>query len=74
MVDTDHGVWRCHLAGACSEVCPKGLDPALAIQLLKRLMAAEALGMGKKRTPAYTVAPPTEIKDKIEFPAFTAKK
>ena len=30
-VDNDHGVWRCHLAGACSDACPKGVDPALAI-------------------------------------------
>jgi len=31
-----NGVWRCHYAGACSEACPKGVDPALSIQLLKR--------------------------------------
>jgi len=36
-VDTEHGVWRCHFAGACSFVCPKGVDPALGIQHLKRL-------------------------------------
>lgn len=35
-VDTQHGVWRCHFAGNCSAVCPKGVDPALGIQLLKR--------------------------------------
>ena len=35
-VDKDHGVWRCHFAGTCSSVCPKGVDPALGIQLLKR--------------------------------------
>jgi succinate dehydrogenase / fumarate reductase iron-sulfur subunit len=22
MVSSDHGVWNCHLAGACSEACP----------------------------------------------------
>ncbi|MCS7142964.1 MAG: succinate dehydrogenase iron-sulfur subunit [Aigarchaeota archaeon] len=31
-----NGVWRCHFAGSCSQVCPKGVDPALAIQLLRR--------------------------------------
>ena len=36
LVDTAHGVWRCHFAGSCSEVCPKGVDPSLGIQLLKR--------------------------------------
>ncbi len=33
-----HGVWRCHFAGACSDACPKGVDPAMAIQLLKKDM------------------------------------
>jgi succinate dehydrogenase / fumarate reductase iron-sulfur subunit len=36
LVDGTHGVWRCHFAGSCSYVCPKGVDPALGIQLLKR--------------------------------------
>lgn len=35
-LDTTHGIWRCHFAGSCSSVCPKGVDPALGIQLLKR--------------------------------------
>ncbi len=38
VVDALHGVFGCHLAGACSEACPKGVDPALAIQLLKRAL------------------------------------
>ncbi|MBE3072041.1 MAG: succinate dehydrogenase iron-sulfur subunit, partial [Acidobacteria bacterium] len=32
----DRGPWRCHYAGECSRVCPKGVDPAKAIQLMKR--------------------------------------
>ena len=36
LLDDAHGVWRCHFAGSCSYVCPKGVDPALGIQLLKR--------------------------------------
>ncbi len=39
-VDTTHGVWRCHFSGTCSAVCPKGVDPALGIQLLKRHVLA----------------------------------
>jgi succinate dehydrogenase / fumarate reductase iron-sulfur subunit len=35
-VDRSHGCWRCHYASSCSQVCPKGVDPALGIQLLKR--------------------------------------
>ncbi len=35
IVDEKHGIWRCHFAGSCSSVCPKGVDPALGIQLLR---------------------------------------
>jgi succinate dehydrogenase iron-sulfur subunit len=35
IVDNKHGVWRCHFPASCSVVCPKGVDPALGIQLLR---------------------------------------
>jgi succinate dehydrogenase / fumarate reductase iron-sulfur subunit len=35
LVDNRHGIWRCHFAGSCSAVCPKGVDPALGIQLMR---------------------------------------
>ncbi len=35
IIDDSHGIWRCHFAGSCSQVCPKGVDPAMGIQLLK---------------------------------------
>ena len=34
-IDILEGIWSCEFAGACSKVCPKGVDPATAIQLLK---------------------------------------
>jgi succinate dehydrogenase / fumarate reductase iron-sulfur subunit len=34
-LDRMDAVWGCEFAGACSRVCPKGVDPALAIQLTK---------------------------------------
>jgi succinate dehydrogenase / fumarate reductase iron-sulfur subunit len=49
-LDALHGPYQCHLAGACTEACPKGVDPALAIQLLKRTLSLEALG--RRRRPA----------------------
>ena len=73
LVGTDHGVWHCHLAGACSEACPKGLDPALAIQLLKRRLVSRAVGIGKKQQPSPVVLPPTETKPRVPFPEFTVK-
>lgn len=51
-VDALHGVFGCHLAGACSEACPKGVDPALGIQLLKR-----ALLFGPPHRTAAPVVP-----------------
>ncbi len=31
-----HGVWRCHSAMECSEVCPSSVDPSQAIGWLRR--------------------------------------
>lgn len=42
IIDESHGIWRCHFAGSCSQVCPKGVDPAMGIQLLRGYM----LGFG----------------------------
>ena len=35
------GVWECSYVGECSTVCPKSVDPALAIQRMKALGATE---------------------------------
>lgn len=37
-VDSFEGVWGCEFLGSCSKVCPKGVDPSLAIQLLKMVV------------------------------------
>ena len=74
VAESDHGVWRCHLAGACSEACPKGVDPALSIQLLKKQLASEALGIRKKQSPASLVPEAKQTKPQVEFPAFTVEK
>ena len=52
IVDSVYGLWRCHMAGACAEACPKGVDPALAIQLMKKETV-----FGKKERVA-PLAPP----------------
>ncbi len=36
LLSVGSGPWRCHFAGECSQVCPKGVDPAKAIQLMKQ--------------------------------------
>jgi fumarate reductase iron-sulfur subunit len=35
LVNSEDGVWTCTLVGYCSEVCPKGVDPARAINMNK---------------------------------------
>ena len=32
MLNSEEGVWSCTFVGYCSEVCPKGVDPAAAVQ------------------------------------------
>src|SRR3974377_2639338 len=46
-----HGVFRCHYAGECSRACPKGVDPAKAIQLLKRQLVLDYLHMAVTSQP-----------------------
>lgn len=35
VVHSNDGIWECSFVGACSEVCPKNVDPAAAIQQTK---------------------------------------
>jgi len=48
----ERGPWRCHYAGECSRVCPKGADPAKAIQLMKRELVLDYFRLRKQRCPA----------------------
>jgi succinate dehydrogenase / fumarate reductase iron-sulfur subunit len=74
VADAEHGIWNCHFAAACSEACPKGVDPAFAIQLLRRQVVAGALGAAKLHKPAEVAVPPSEMKQKIAVPEFTVKQ
>ena len=42
IVHDEKGAWECTLVGECSVVCPKGVDPMLAIQKTKILGAMDA--------------------------------
>jgi succinate dehydrogenase / fumarate reductase, iron-sulfur subunit len=46
-----HGAFRCHYAGECSRACPKGVDPARAIQHLKRQLVVDYLHLAKRKKP-----------------------
>jgi succinate dehydrogenase / fumarate reductase, iron-sulfur subunit len=56
---SSYGVYRCHFAGACSQVCPKGVDPAMAIQLAKKDAFLKSFGLRKQRQ-ATSVLPPVK--------------
>jgi len=62
------GPWRCHLAGACSEACPKGVDPAFGIQLLKGLIVGRNLGLKKPHKPAPVAPKQTEAQRRPGIP------
>ncbi|MCZ2121270.1 MAG: succinate dehydrogenase iron-sulfur subunit [Anaerolineales bacterium] len=61
-----HGAYQCHMAGACSHACPKGVDPALAIQLLKRALVLDNFGFGKKESQSAKVAPLADVVKELE--------
>lgn len=71
------GPWRCHYAGECSRVCPKGVDPARAIQLMKRQLVWDYLRLGKLRGRKPVSHPPEKKgvrREGIpEAPPFTVK-
>jgi fumarate reductase iron-sulfur subunit len=49
--NSDAGVWGCTLVGHCSEVCPKDVDPARAINQNKAVSAADWLGLARWVAP-----------------------
>lgn len=65
-VDDVHGLWRCHFAGSCSEACPKGVDPAFAIQLFKREVIF--YNPEKKRKPASLAGKQEKAERKLDIP------
>ncbi len=62
------GPWRCHFAGECSRVCPKGVDPARAIQLMKRQLVFDYLRLWKQPCPASLAKPIAGLKRRDGIP------
>ncbi len=50
VLDKDSGLFSCHYGSECSVVCPKGVDPAKAIQLMKRRMVLDLFRLGRKKS------------------------
>ncbi len=64
----EKGPWSCHYAGECSRVCPKGVDPAKAIQLMKRELVLDYLRLGKRHEPTSLARKPAGIERRPEIP------
>jgi len=43
IIDSEHGVWRCHSIYHCVDVCPKNVEPAVAISALRNMIMSERL-------------------------------
>ena len=52
VINAEAGVWACTLVGHCSEVCPKGVDPAHAINQNKVNSLLDYVGLRKLLMPA----------------------
>ncbi|RPJ71155.1 MAG: succinate dehydrogenase iron-sulfur subunit [Acidobacteria bacterium] len=64
----ERGPWKCHFAGECSQVCPKGVDPAKAIQLMKRALVLDYLHLWKQPCPAPVAKPLAGLKRREGIP------
>jgi succinate dehydrogenase / fumarate reductase iron-sulfur subunit len=63
------GAFRCHYAGECSRVCPKGVDPAKAIQHLKRSLVLDYLHLARRKKPCEKQHGPGQGKPIPNIPA-----
>lgn len=67
-LSAEAGPWRCHFGSECSRVCPKGVDPAKAIQWMKRSLVLDYLHL-RKRPQAAGLAPvPKDAKRREGIP------
>jgi succinate dehydrogenase/fumarate reductase-like Fe-S protein len=67
------GAFRCHYAGECSRACPKGVDPAKSIQLLKRQLVLDYLHLARRRKPCQKLQGPGQGKPLPNIPAAPAR-
>jgi succinate dehydrogenase / fumarate reductase iron-sulfur subunit len=68
-----NGAFRCHYAGECARVCPKGVDPARAVQLLKRQLVLDYLHLASNRKPCAKMEGPGHGKPLPNIPAAPKK-
>lgn len=72
IVSASHAIFNCHYAAECSNVCPKGVDPARAIQLMKKDLVLRYFSLRKRKCAHVHKRPlESEYKPRIEVPPFT---
>jgi succinate dehydrogenase / fumarate reductase iron-sulfur subunit len=67
-VKGEGGPWSCHYAGECSRVCPKGVDPAKAIQLMRRDLVLDYLRLRRRPAPSPLAGKPARIQRRAGIP------
>jgi succinate dehydrogenase / fumarate reductase iron-sulfur subunit len=76
IIAANHGAYNCHYAGECSNVCPKGVDPARAIQLMKKDLVRDYFRLNKPKKCAHVHHLPIDVerKEKIAAPPYTVER
>lgn len=75
IVSSAHGVFNCHYAAECSNVCPKGVDPARAVQFMKKDLVLSYFHLaGRKCAHVHKRPDKSQYKAKIEAPPFTVEE
>lgn len=69
ILTADHGIFSCHYGSECSSVCPKGVDPARAIQLMKRQLVRDYFKLMKKRTSCAVMKKSDTAQKRTDIPA-----
>ena len=67
VLDSEQGCWRCHFAAACSSVCPKGVDPAKAVQFLKRMITGRSI-FGRRKEKHVKLFSLEHARQELELP------
>jgi succinate dehydrogenase / fumarate reductase iron-sulfur subunit len=70
------GARHCHFAGECTRVCPKGVDPARAIQLIRRDLLMDLFHLKARQTaaPHVPAAAVPEATPPIRPPPFSVDR
>ena len=55
IIDNEHGCWKCHVQGNCTDMCPMELSPSAGIQHLKRMILRQRVLSPSRRAFAFGV-------------------